>query len=118
MFKGKTQVGLDLLANRNMECSTLTGKGGVLHLDQLANPNETDSMSAREVLVSKHPTGQSASLDSSLQGPLPEVYPVVFNSIDSHLIRSTALRTSGDAGPCALHSKQHQVHHASHLQIL
>ena len=63
MFRGKTHAALDLLAN--------SGKGGVLHLDQPANADNPDSVSVREVLVSKHPTGQPASPESTeptLQG--------------------------------------------------
>lgn len=78
---------MDLLANR--------GKGGVLHLDQPANANDSD-------LVSKHPMGQTASANSTLQGPPPDVHPVVFDRIDASLIRSTALRISGAAGPSGL----------------
>ena len=91
MFKGKTHAALDLLAN--------SGKGGVLRLDQPAN---SDSMTVREILVSKHPTGQPASPNSILQGPPPEIHPIVFDSIDARLIHSTALRTSVAAGPSGL----------------
>ena len=94
MFQGKTHAALDLLAN--------CGKGGVLRLDQPANPNDPDSKTVREALASKHPTSHPASPDSSLLGPPPEVHPVVFDSIDAGLIRSTALRTSGAAGPSGL----------------
>ena len=52
--------------------------------------------------MSKHPTGQPASPDSTLQGPPPEIHPITFDSIDAHLICSTALRTSGVAGPSGL----------------
>ena len=52
--------------------------------------------------MSKHPPGQPASPDSTLHGPPPEIHPVVFDSIDARLIRSTALRTSGAAGPSGL----------------
>ena len=94
MFEGKTHAALDLLTN--------SSKGSVLHLDQPANPNDPDSKSVREVLVSKHPPAQTASLDPSLQGSPPEFHPIIFDSIDASLIRSTALRTSGTAGPSGL----------------
>lgn len=68
MFQGKTKAALDLLSN--------CGKGGVLHLDQPANPNEPDSGTVREVLASKHPTSHPASPDSCLLGPPPEVHPL------------------------------------------
>ena len=94
MFQDKTHAALDLLAN--------CGKGGVLCLDQPANPNDPDSKTIREALASKHPTSHPASPNSSLLGPPPKVHPVVFDSINAHLIRSTALRTSGAAGPSGL----------------
>ena len=94
MFKRKTHAALDLLAN--------SGKGGVLHLDQPAN---SDSMTVREILVSKHPSGQPASPaspNSTLQGSPPEIHPIAFDSIDASLTCSTALRTSSVAGPSGL----------------
>ena len=97
MFRGKTHAALDLLAN--------SGKGGVLHLDQPANADDPDSVSVREVLVSKHPTGQPASpesTESTLWGLPPVIHPIIFDSIDARLIRSTALKTSGAAGPSGL----------------
>ena len=94
MFKGKTHAALDLLAN--------SGKGGVLHLDQIANADESNSKTVREVLMHKHPTGQPPPPESILPGPPPEIHPVVFDCIDAHLICSTALKTSGAAGPSGL----------------
>ena len=94
MFQGKTHAVLDLLAN--------CGKGGVLCLDQPANPNDPDSKTIREALASKHSMSHPASPDSSLLGPPPEIHPVVFDSIDARHIRSTALRMSGAAGPSGL----------------
>ena len=94
MFKGKTHAALDLLTN--------SGKGGVLHLDQPVNPNESNSKSVREVIWNKHPPAQTGFFDPSLQGPPPEIHPVIFDSIDASFIRSTALRTSGAAGPSGL----------------
>ena len=56
----------------------------------------------KEILKTKHPVGQPASADSILQGTPPEIHPVVFDGIDARLIRSTALRTTGAAGPSGL----------------
>ena len=74
MFKGKTHAALDLLANN--------GKGGVLRLDDPANPSDSNSPSVREVLHSKHPPGQLTATDAILPGVPPEIHPVVFDSID------------------------------------
>ena len=91
MFKGKTHAALDLLANG--------GKGGVLRLEQLVMTNSTNTQSVRDILKSKHPASQPATTGSTLQGVPPEIHPVI---IDSRLIRSTALKTSGTAGPSGL----------------
>ena len=117
MFKEKTHAALDLLAN--------SGRGGVLHLDQPAN---SDSMIVREILVSKHPPSKPESPDSTLHGPPPEIHPIVFDSIDARLIRSTELRTSGAAGSSGLDahswwrlctpSNRHLIPCASFLQKL
>ena len=71
----------------------------MLHLDQHTN---SDSTTVREILVSKHPPSKPTSPDSTLHGPPSEIHPVVFDSIDARLIRSTALRTSSAAGPSGL----------------
>lgn len=94
MFKGKIHAALDLLANR--------GKGGLLRLDDRADPNDPASPSVSDVLHSKHPSGQPASVDSILPGVPLEIHPVVFDSIDARLVRSTALRGKGAAGPSGL----------------
>ena len=94
MFKGKTHPPLDLLANN--------GKGGVLCLDDPAKPSDTKLPSVREVLQSKHPPGQLATTDAILAGVPPEIHPVVFDSIDACLVRSTALHCKGSAGPSGL----------------
>ena len=77
MCKGKTHAALDLLVNN--------GKGGVLRLDDPANPSDTNFPSVREVLQSKHPPGQPAVTDAILPGVPLEIHPVVFDSIDAHL---------------------------------
>ena len=66
--------------------------------------NEVDSTrTVRNVLIEKHPPGQPAHADSiDCNDKPPEVYPVLFDSIDASLIRSAALRTTGAAGPSGL----------------
>ena len=98
MFRGKTHAALNLLAN--------CGKGGVLHLDQPANTDDPDSVSVREVLVSKHPTA-NPHLPNQPNPPygahlLRFTPSFLIRSIDARLIRSTALKTSGAAGPSGL----------------
>ena len=94
MFQGKIHAALDLLANK--------GKDGVLQLDQLENQNNPYSMTVRDVLTSKHPMGQPALPQSTLERPSLDLHPVIFDSSDSRLIRSTSLRVSGAAGLSSL----------------
>ena len=94
MLKGKTHAALDLLANH--------GKEGVLHLDDHATPDDPHSLSVKAVLQSKHPSGQPASQDSVIHGVPPEIHPVIFDSIDAQLVRSTTLCCKGVAGPSGL----------------
>jgi len=90
MMKGKIHAAMDLLSNQ--------GNGGVLGLDHVVSSTET----VKDVLVKKHPVGQPVSVDSVLPGSPPDLHPVVFEQIDARLIRSTALRISGAAGPSGL----------------
>ena len=75
MFAGKCKAALDLLSN--------TGDGGILHLDDYTDPSATDSPRVRDVLLSKHPMGQTACANCILQSPPQEVHPVIFESIDA-----------------------------------
>ncbi len=82
------------------------------HGDGVLNPDDTISngstaMSVLDVLKNKHPQGKPAS-KAALITPTTnetEVHPVIFEKLDASLIRSTALRTSGSAGPSGLDSK-------------
>ena len=94
MFKGKTHATSDLLANH--------GKGGMLHPDDHANPNDPDSLSVKGVLQSKHPPSQPSSPNYILHGVSPEICHVVFDSIDAHLVHSTTLCCGGAEGPFGL----------------
>ena len=50
-------------------------------------------------LIQKHPKGKTASQDILLNGPLQNIYPVKFQSIDQKMIRKAAIRTKGGSGP-------------------
>ena len=78
---------MDLLTNR--------GHGGVLQLDQLENLNDPNSRSVREILMSKHPTGQPALPESILKGSPEEPHPIMYENIDGWLIRSISLKVNG-----------------------
>ncbi len=90
MFQGKTQAALQLLSNK--------GKGSVLRL----NDTVDDSTTVKDILKSKHPNGVAASPDSIINGTAQDTHPVIFDSIDSALMRSTSLKTRGAAGPSGL----------------
>ena len=94
MFTGKCKAALDLLSN--------IGEGGILHLDDHTDPSAPDSPTVREVLISKHPRGQTAHATCILPFPPQEVHPIVFESIDATAIRSAATNITGSAGPSDL----------------
>lgn len=90
MFQGKTEAALRLLSEDS--------RGGVLRLDDSIDGQRT----VREILSDKHPPPQPIHPDSIISDSPSDVHPVLFESIDASLIRSTALRTSGAAGPSGL----------------
>ena len=93
MFEGKTQAALQLLSDK--------GKGGFLHLnDGVGSPSTLTTV--KDVLISKHPDAVRASSDTTISGSPPDCHPVIFESIDAALIRSTSLHTHGAAGPSGL----------------
>ena len=94
MFAGKCKAALDLLSRGD--------KGGILHLDDPSDPNTTGSPLVRDVLVSKHPTGQRANAHCIHPSTPSETHPVIFESIDAKAIRSAVLNTTGSAGPSCL----------------
>ena len=91
MFTGNCKATLDLLSN--------SGEGGILHLDDCTDASMPNSPTVREVLISKHPRGQTARANCILQSPTKEVHPVIFESIDASVIRSAAMNIAGSAGP-------------------
>ena len=53
-------------------------------------------------LIQKHPKGKTASQDILLNGPLQNIHPAKFQSIDEEIIRKAAIRTNGDSGPSGM----------------
>ena len=84
MQKGNIIAALNLLTN-NMG-------HGMLPLEQ-----ETISQ-----LVLKHPQKSCASEDVLINGPLEQVHPVRFESINEELIRTAAIKTKGKSGPSGM----------------
>ena len=90
MLKGKTKAALRLVSDQ--------GKNGILHLGDPVDEQRT----VRTVLIDKHPPGQPAHPDSTIKDDPPDIYPVLFESIDASMIRSAGLQTTGAAGPSGL----------------
>lgn len=78
--------------------------GGPLRLDSVIDCESSNFEMVREVLLKKHPPKQPPK-QSSIIAAVPEItgpHPVLFDRIDGPLIRSTALRVDGAAGPSGL----------------
>ena len=84
MAKGNINSALNLLTN-NMENRVLP-----LNKDKLSK------------LIQKHPKGKTASPDILLNGPLQNIHPAKFQSIDEEMIRKTVIRTKGGSGPSGM----------------
>ena len=84
MAKGDINSALNLLTN-NIE-------NGLLPLNK-------DTLSK---LIQKYPRDKTASQDILLNGPLQNIYPVRFQSIDEEMIRRAAGRTKGGSGPSGM----------------
>ena len=81
MEDGKVNKALKLLERSN--------KGGILPLTE-----ETF-----EVLLEKHPKASEASNDILIQEEVQKVHPVIYDSIDSEMVRGAIEKTRGSAGP-------------------
>ena len=57
LFQGKTHATLQLLTDK--------GKGGVLHFHDTINNGDSEQITVKDVLKSKHPPGQAATPDST-----------------------------------------------------
>ena len=75
MAEGNINSALKLLIN-NME-------NGIL-------PLKKDTLSK---LIQKHPKGKTASQNILLNGPLQNIHPVKFQSVDEEMIRKAVVRT-------------------------
>ena len=97
MYHGRTKEALELLKGKE--------RGGTLNMFDRIPSGSGDVRYVRDVLLEKHPPGQPAHTDSLLQNETPPIHPVIFDSIDSDLIRTATLRTSGSAGPSGLDAR-------------
>jgi len=96
MFKGKTSAALQLLSQK--------GKGGILHVGDHINSNDSGSLTVLDVLRMKHPQAMPASPEALpfVTSEIPQDHSVIFDCIDGSAIRSAALHTKGAAGPSGI----------------
>lgn len=52
-----------------------------------------------ELLHEKHPKGEPVNEEMLLRGPPVYVHPVIFDDIDEEMVKKTAIKTKGAAGP-------------------
>ena len=95
MMNGKVKSAVRLL--------TSDPKGTPLPLDKVVSSSSgTDTV--RNILHKKHPAGRPVTVSTLLpeDGAPQPTHPIVFESLTGHLIRATALRTEGAAGPSGI----------------
>ena len=93
-MEGRVRAALRLL--------TKDGRTGLLKLDQVIGAAEWKTI--KEILEEKHPEANQAYVDTILSRSNNELHrddfhPILFESIDAEVIRNSALRTQGTAGP-------------------
>ena len=97
-MEGKVRAALRLITE-DSNC-------GPLRLDSQTAPDSSDATpeTVRGVLQKKHPPPQPLKHSSLMTAdvPITEPHSVLFDKIDGQLIRSTALRMDGAAGPSGL----------------
>ena len=70
-----------------------------LRLEEVLNP-DNPSETVRDILLKKHPFKEASLVNPNT--PVTDPHPIIFESIDSQLIRSTVLKMNGAAGPLGL----------------
>ncbi len=73
----------------------------MLHLDDSIDTG-VETRKVRDVLIEKHPPNQPTDPESIINTNIPDLHPVLFESIDASVIKSAALKISGAAGPSGL----------------
>lgn len=102
MFEGRTREAFRLLDENS-------SSGRLLSLDSPILLPDGSSCSTREVLLMKHPLPGPISPEKVLLGSTPDIdhdpHSVLFDQLDSALIRRVALRVQGAAGPSGADSQ-------------
>ena len=78
--------------------------GQPLRLNSIIDPN-TPSESVRDILLKKHPSPKQPLKEETIinpSTPVTDPHPIIFERIDGQLIRNTALKMDGAAGPSGL----------------
>ena len=98
MFQGKVHAAMRLLHEQ--------ADSGKLHLNDVIN-TEKGQEKVRDILSIKHPPGQDVHTDAVIDDMAPSnIHPIIFEALDSDLIKHAALRTHGAAGPSGLDALQ------------
>ena len=93
MMEGKVRAALRLISEDD--------NGGILTLESHVLPD--DSETVRESLLKKHPPGKPPVPSALVNADaIVEPHPVIFDRIYEDLIRNTAIKTEGSAGPSGL----------------
>ena len=93
MKKGKVKDAMRLLSDDS--------KGDPLHLDLVVNADDS-SETVRDVLHKFPPRRPVVEAALQVDEPGQHTHPIIFESITGPLIRTTALHTSGSAGPSGM----------------
>ena len=98
MKEGRVRAALCLLGKQ--------GKPGPLPLDKVIDHANTPQVTVRDVLMEKHFPGQPMNPSALLapETPTEKPHQVIFDELNGHLIRATALKTEGAAGPSGIDS--------------
>ena len=91
MMKGRVRAALQLLTNET--------RSGLLSLEEVVS--DGSGRTVRDVLEDKHPDPELVHADTILNEQMTSVnfHPVLFDNINAEVIRNSALRTEGAAGP-------------------
>ena len=89
-MEGKVRAALQLL--------TKDAQSGPMHLDEVIN--DGSGRTVRDVLEDKHPDPEPVNAEAIVsETSSANFHPIVFDSITPEAIRTSALLTTGSAGP-------------------
>ena len=77
IFAGKLKAALDLLTNDDT--------GGLLHVHQHIDANDSNSSTVKDILISKHPASQPAYISCIISSDPEDPHPIIFESLVADL---------------------------------